>query len=84
MRNNRTRNIRTVFQQISDNFGQNFGQNPRQLYPKTCKIWAEKCGSEALKRIKMNKLGRLLVVEIVKSKFHQIKKIIIKKKRIWW
>ena len=32
----------------------------------------------------MNELGRLLVVEIVKSKFHQIKKKIIKKKRIWW
>ena len=71
-----------------DRFPANFGQfrtkfqtKSQIVISKNLQNLGRKCGNEALKRIKMNELGRLLVVKIVKSKFHQIKKNNNKKKK---
>ena len=73
-----------IFGRFFSKFRTKFRTKSHKVISKNLQNLGRKYGNEALKRIKMNELGRLLVVEIVKSKFHQIKKKIIKKKRIWW
>ena len=75
---------RKIFGRFSSKFRTKFRRKSQTVISKNLQNLGRKCGNEALKRIKMNELGRLLVVEIVKSKFHQIKKNNNKKKRSWW
>ena len=62
----------------SDGFSANFGQfrtKSQTVISKNLQNLGRKCGNEALKCIKMNELGRLLVVEIVQiSSNKKIKK----------
>ena len=64
----------------SDGFSGNFGQfrtkfrtKSQIVISKNLQNLGRKCGNEALKRVKMNELGKLLVVELVKSNFNRIK-----------
>ena len=73
-----------MFGRFFSKFRTKFRTTFQRVISKNLQHLGRKCGNEALKCIKMNELGRLLVVEIVKSKFHQIKKNNNKKKKIWW
>ena len=75
---------REIFGRFFSKFRTKFRTKSQIVISKNLQNLGRKCGNEALKRIKMNELRRSLIVEIVKSKFHQIKKKIIKKKWIWW
>ena len=71
---------REIFGRFFSKFRTKFRTKSQIVISKNLQNLGRKCGNEALKRIKMNELGRLLVVEIVKSKFHKIKKKKNKKK----